>query len=72
MASFTLRVMEENLQPKGFLRCNKSFLVNMEFVASYLTNAGGHLELTNGEVIPVSDSFRKPIVDYLESMQPHH
>ena len=72
MTSFTLREVEEALQPKGFYRCHKSYLVNMEFVTAYLTNSGGYLELTNGEVIPVSDSFRKPIVDFLESLQPHH
>ena len=46
-----IRVLEDRLQGKGFFRCHKSFLVNLNYVDSYNRQ---ELLLDNGERIPIA------------------
>lgn len=50
--------VEEELKKDGFLRCHRSFLVNHKRIRNY---ANDHVELTNGERIPVSRSYSKEV-----------
>ena len=47
----TISSLEESLEPKGFLRVQKSYLVNMRHVKRYQCN---EVELTNGVVLKAS------------------
>lgn len=47
--------------PDSFLRCRKSFVVNMAYIVHM---NGGSLELRSGAVIPVSQSRRKATKEY--------
>lgn len=46
-----IRILEDRLQGKGFFRCHKSFLVNLNRVDSYSRQ---ELLLDNGEHIPIA------------------
>ncbi|MDF2889534.1 MAG: putative two-component response regulator [Lacrimispora sp.] len=50
-SSVSLSELEERLKEEGFLRCHKSYLVNMHFIEKY--NKSGFF-LTNEHFIPIS------------------
>lgn len=60
-AKGTIRDAEEQLDPKIFFRCNRCYLVNLEYVDTYL----GSDVRVNGDTIQVSRSRRKPFLDAL-------
>ena len=51
------------LLPGHFLRCHRSFIVNMEKVKK-LNLSEGMIELDNGETVPLSRSYRKAVRAY--------
>ena len=51
------------LLPAHFLRCHRSFIVNMEKVKK-LNLSEGMIELDNGETVPLSRSYRKAVRAY--------
>ena len=53
--SISLSELEERLKKEGFLRCHKSYLVNMHFIKEY--NDSGFF-LTNKQFIPISKRER--------------
>ena len=42
--------------PEYFARCHQSYIVNTKYIASYQS---GQFTLTNGAIIPISDSYAK-------------
>ena len=42
--------------PEYFVRCHQSYIVNTKYIASYQS---GQFTLTNGAIIPISDSYAK-------------
>lgn len=57
----TMKDAEDQLNPRIFFRCNRCYLVNLEYVEDYLGN-----DITvNGDTIQVSRSRRKPFLDAL-------
>ena len=57
----TIRDAESQLDVKRFFRCNRCYLVNLEFVETYQ----GSDIMVNGDTIQVSRSRRKPFLDAL-------
>ena len=57
----TIRDAESQLDAKRFFRCNRCYLVNLEFVETYQ----GSDIMVNGDTIQVSRSRRKPFLDAL-------
>lgn len=57
----TMRDVDGQLDPKRFFRCNRCYLVNLEYVENY---QGSDISV-NGTVIQVSRSRRKPFLDVL-------
>lgn len=55
----------ERLLPVGFLRIQRSFIVNVKYVTEFSKT---EVRLDDGEVLSVGDSFRDNIKEYL---QPH-
>lgn len=58
--SGTLQEMEDHLQSKGFLRCNKCYLVNQCQVRGL---QGSDLFLANGETLQISRLRRKALLE---------
>ncbi|OZG60672.1 DNA-binding response regulator [Bifidobacterium lemurum] len=65
----TLRTIEEQLSPYGFLRCSQSFLVNPQ----YVSGVQGDNVLIHDERLPISRSrkreFLQSLAAYLGAMQ---
>ncbi|WRS30958.1 LytTR family DNA-binding domain-containing protein [Actinomycetaceae bacterium MB13-C1-2] len=61
-ASGSLREMQEALQGKGFLRANKSFIVNGRFVKVVRDN---RVTLSDGNELTIGRPYRKPFLDGL-------
>ena len=57
----TIRDAESQLDAKSFFRCNRCYLVNLEYVDNYM----GSDVSVNGDTIQVSSSRRKPFLDAL-------
>lgn len=55
----------ERLIPAGFIRIQRSFIVNIKYVVEF---SKSEVRLNDGQVLSVGDSFRDNIKDYL---QPH-
>lgn len=54
LVSKTLKIYEEILSPKGFLRSHQSHMVNLKHVKSYVKSEGGYIMMDNGDHVPVS------------------
>ena len=61
MTKGTIRDAEGQLDEKCFFRCNRCYLVNLEYVDNYM----GSDVSVNGDTIQVSRSRRKPFLDAL-------
>lgn len=57
----TIRDVDGQLDPGHFFRCNRCYLVNLEYVENY---QGSDITV-NGDIIQVSRSRRKPFLDVL-------
>ena len=57
----TMRDTDNQFNPKRYFRCNRCYLVNLEFVETYQ----GSDIMVNGDTIQVSRSRRKPFLDVL-------
>ena len=55
----TMRDTDNQFDPKKYFRCNRCYLVNLEFVETYQ----GSGIMVNGDTIQVSRSRRKPLLD---------
>ena len=53
-ASKPIHEYETLLEDCGFIRIHKSFLINIEHVKEYQRGEGGHIVLSNGDVVEVS------------------
>jgi two-component system LytT family response regulator len=60
-----LKNFEMELEDFGFVRANRSFLINMAYVKKFLGGTKRIVELTNGEVICVSRRNVFKFKDYL-------
>ncbi len=57
----TMRDTDNQFNPRRYFRCNRCYLVNLEFVETYQ----GSDIMVNGDTIQVSRSRRKPFLDAL-------
>lgn len=60
----TLKFYEELLEPSGFMRVHKSYLVNLEFVVKYTRGKGGELLMQDGTTVPVSPQKKDAVMAY--------
>jgi two-component system LytT family response regulator len=64
VVSRTLKNFEQPLElEKGYFRCHKSYIVNLNFVKEWVKSDGGHLLLKNGVSIPVSADKTNELTD---------
>lgn len=58
----TFKEMEEQLDPTWVMRIHKSYMVQLQAIVEFKTN---RVILTNGQQLPVSDSYRKALKERL-------
>ncbi len=63
--SKTLKDLEVKLSPQIFIRCHRSFIVNLSKIKKYNKGDGGSLTLSNGAQIPLSPGKRDDFLGYL-------
>lgn len=59
----SIRELEEGLMEEGFYRCNKCYLINLEYVDSIHNND----VVINGEIVQVSRSKKKDLMNQLNN-----
>lgn len=62
----TLKYYQEILEPLGFLRIHKSYLINSEHVVKYSKGKGGNVTMASGEVLPVSPMKKEMLFSHLK------
>lgn len=60
--STSIRVLESDLAPNGFVRCSQCYLVNLQYVQSVEKDT---VVLTGGECLGISRNRRKPFMQAL-------
>lgn len=66
LVSKTLKYFETLLEPLGFVRTHKSYLVNVSKIVKYVKGKGGSVVLENGKEIMVSSSKKNDVLSYFE------
>lgn len=61
LSSKRLGEYEKKVDPKEFVRCHNSHLVNINFINKVSKGKGGYLSLKNDEVIPISTTKKDDI-----------
>lgn len=61
----TLKHYQEILEPMGFLRIHKSYLINLEFVTKYSKGKGGMVTMSSGLNLPVSPNKKNELLSHL-------
>lgn len=54
MVSKTLKYFEELLPSQSFFRIHREYIINLNYVKTYLKGRGGQIELMNGQMIDVA------------------
>ena len=62
VGSGSLRELEGQLLPKGFLRCGKPYVVNLRHITAV---QGSEVTLTDGTALPIGRAFRKEFLQGL-------
>lgn len=65
LALKTLKAIEEELEPKGFIRIHKSYIIPLRKINHY----NGKDVIVNDQVIPVGASYRQRLKHYLDSLR---
>ena len=65
LVSKPLKEVEEMLSGFRFLRIHHSYAINLKYVTRYVKADGGAVEMTNGDLLPVSRQIKDRIVDLL-------
>ena len=66
MASRTLGDFETLLEPHGFFRIHKSFLINLKHLKKYLRGEGGQVIMTDGSTLDVSRRKKDELMELVQ------
>ena len=64
----TLKEFEDLLSDQGFFRVHQSHLVNTRQIKEYVKSQGGHLNMKDGSLIPVSVRKRPDVMKMLDAL----
>ncbi|HEY4788914.1 MAG TPA: LytTR family DNA-binding domain-containing protein [Bacteroidales bacterium] len=64
LTTYSLKDLEKPLLPYYFIRCHRSYIVNIEYVKE-MDKRKNLIILSNGAEIPVSQTYRKNLVQTL-------
>lgn len=62
LVSKTMKEFEDLLSKHGFFRIHQSYIVNLSHIKKYNRGQGGEIEMSDGEVIPVSRSKKDELL----------
>lgn len=68
----SLKEIEERLPETKFFRCHKSYMINLDKIKMIRTKKINQIETTNGEIIPVSRSRKKELLDKMRQLYGTH
>lgn len=69
VVSKNLKYFEFSLgESSVFVRCHRSYLVNMQHLAFHSKSNGGWLKLKNGSEIPISRERKQAVLSFLETL----
>ena len=63
----TLKHYQQVLEPLGFVRIHKSYLINLEKLTKYIKGKGGYVMMSSGAELPVSPTKKALLLDHLMS-----
>ena len=63
---FRLKNMESSLQTAQFMRVHRSYIINLNYVASYTK---GRVFLSNDDYVPIGESYKEQFLGYMESVK---
>jgi len=61
--NYSLKVLEQKLSSEIFIRCHRSYLVNIDKVVKFITAANFKLLLENGMEVPISRNKKKIVAE---------
>ena len=67
MSSRNLKEYEDLLIPYNFFRIHRSYLVNLTEIKQYLKSDGGHVVVSNGDKVDVSDKKKEELLNKLSA-----
>jgi len=63
-----LKFYDQVLEPLGFCRIHRSYIVNLDTVVRYNKGKGGSIILENGKELTVSNSRKERLVEKLTGL----
>ena len=63
---FRLKNMENTLHSSQFMRVHRSYIVNLNHISGYTK---GRIFLSNEDYIPIGESYKEQIANYINSVQ---
>lgn len=67
LVSKNLKNYESILESFGFMRVNRSYIINLNFVESFSRSNGGEVIMSNATAIPVSANLKQMLLNKLNS-----
>lgn len=68
LVSKNLKTYESILENASFMRISRSYIINLNFVESYLRTNGGEVLMSNQLTIPISANLKKGLIEKLSSL----
>lgn len=65
VVSKSIQIYEHMLSKTHFCRIHNKHIVNLKFIKKYVKGRGGHVELSNGSKVDVSDGRKKNFIERL-------
>lgn len=62
-----LKIIESRLTAPFFIKIHKSHIINKNFIKKYVKKEGGHFEMTDSSIIPLSRRRKEIVLNNLEN-----
>jgi two-component system LytT family response regulator len=66
LVSKNLKEFQELLEDKNFFRTHNSHFINLGFVKKYVMKDGGHIEMKDSSIVPISRRKKEAFVEVME------
>ena len=66
LVSKNLKEFQELLEDNDFFRTHNSHLINLSFVKKYVMKDGGHIEMKDNTIVPISRRKKEAFVDVMD------
>lgn len=65
LVSKNLKEFQELLENNNFFRTHNSHLINLSFVKKYIMKDGGHIEMKDNSIVPISRRKKEAFIDVM-------